>query len=263
MTQGLARLSTADLSALTAALRTSRLAPPYNSLTLQSLLPKEAAAAAVDALRQYAASGFTPAQIASTIDLLIADRASRSPLEAGIELVTTGPDAHGVVNRDTSVVVRDLFASAEHSVLVAGYAIYQGQQVFAALADRMQARPDLNVRLFLDIQRGPGDTSAADQLIRRFAERIRTQQWPSGRPVPPVYCDPRSVEMGRDKRACLHAKCIVVDCKAVFISSANFTEAAQHRNIEVGLLIRDQSLAEKLTRFFDAMLHEGLLVQIV
>jgi hypothetical protein len=52
---------------------------------------------------------------------------------------------------------------------------------------------------------------------------------------------------------------IVVDGKAVFISSANFTEAAQERNIEMGLLVRSRWLAERVTRHFETLLLAGLL----
>jgi len=43
----------------------------------------------------------------------------------------------------------------------------------------------------------------------------------------------------------------------VFVSSANFTEAAQERNIEVGLLIQSRALAERVRRFFDALVDSG------
>ena len=46
-------------------------------------------------------------------------------------------------NRSTAVVVSELFREAEHSVLVAGYAVYQGQRVFQALGDRMVQIPSL------------------------------------------------------------------------------------------------------------------------
>jgi hypothetical protein len=71
-----------------------------------------------------------------------------------------------LTGRDTIVVVRELFAHAQRSVLVVGYAIFQGQQVFRALADRMQELPQLQVRMFLDVQRGQGDTTAASELVR-------------------------------------------------------------------------------------------------
>jgi phosphatidylserine/phosphatidylglycerophosphate/cardiolipin synthase-like enzyme len=191
--------------------------------------------------------------------LVVNDRAEQAKRTAIIDLVTTGPEPPGVVNRDTSVVVRDLFANAQDSVLVAGYAVYQGQQVFRALADRMAQRPDVRVRMFLDVQRGPGDTSAPVELVRRFAERFKTQQWPADRPLPEVYYDPRSIESDAGRRACLHAKCVVVDSEAVFVSSANFTEAAQERNIEVGLLVRSPRLGEQIVTHFDALAGAGQL----
>jgi phosphatidylserine/phosphatidylglycerophosphate/cardiolipin synthase-like enzyme len=114
--------------------------------------------------------------------------------------------------------------------------------------------------MFLDVQRGPGDTSTAAEVVHRFAHRFKTQQWPPDRPLPQVFYDPRSLDMAADKRACLHAKCIVVDGESVFISSANFTEAAQERNIEVGLLARSRSLAERLVLHFDTLRAANLLM---
>jgi len=259
MTEALLKLSAVDLLAIATALRSARLSPPYSPARLQLVLTRSAAEALSPSIQQLADQGFSPDQIATTIDLIARDRLAQPRFEDAVELVTTGPEARGITNRDTSVVVRDLFANAEASVLVAGFAVYQGQRVFQSLAERMIERPELGVRLFLDIQRGPGDTSVASEMVRRFGERFRLQQWPQDRPLPKVFYDPRSIELGGDKRACLHAKCIIVDLQTVFISSANFTEAAQQRNIEVGLLIHNASLAEQLTRFFDTMLTEGLL----
>jgi len=65
--------------------------------------------------------------------------------------------------------------------------------------------------------------------------------------------------VGLAKRASLHAKCVVVDRREVFVASANFTEAAYERNIEVGLLIHPSMLAERLVRHFEALLAEGVL----
>ena len=153
-------------------------------------------------------------------------------------------------------------ADARESVLVAGYAVYRGQRVFQALADRMLSIPALKVRMFLDIQRGPGDTTSATQLILRFADRFRSHQWPEDRPLPEVFFDPRSLETDPGQRACLHAKCVIVDERNVFISSANFTEAAQKKNLEIGLLIRSHSLAGQVTGYFEELVAKNLLAQV-
>jgi hypothetical protein len=116
------------------------------------------------------------------------------------DLVTTGPAGPGLTNRDTSVVVQELFFRAQESVLVAGYAVYHGRHVFQALADRMQACPELKVRFVLDIQRGPGDTSSDRELMRRFAHRFRNREWPKERPLPEIYFDPRSLAVNRSKQ---------------------------------------------------------------
>ena len=241
------------------ALRSGRLTPPFPPVALQRIFPIQLASQLSSELRGLHDQGFTSNQIATTIELLLQDRSERPIPEDVIDLVTTGPEAAGVTNRDTSVVVHDLFAHAQTSVLIAGYAVYQGQRVFQALADRMRERPELRVRLFLDIQRGHTDTTTAINLVRRFAERFVTHQWPKGSPCPALFYDPRSLSLSADKRTSLHAKCIVVDTQKVFVSSANFTEAAHERNIEVGLLIHSRSLAERVVRHFEALLAEGVL----
>ena len=255
----LLQLADSDLRELAAVLRARRLAEPFTAMSVQRLIAGPDAGAVAGELQRLADQGFQAEQMATMLDLLVRDRCRRPGLENLLDLVTTGPDGPGVTNRDTAVVVRELFACAQRSVLVAGYAVYQGRHVFRALADRMAERPELNVRMFLDVQRGPGDTSMASDVVKRFAERLKTREWPEDRPLPKVFYDPRSLDLDFGKRACLHAKCVVVDGEAVFISSANFTEAAQERNIEVGLLVRSCWLAERVTRHFETLLGTGLL----
>ena len=139
-------------------------------------------------------------------------------------------------------MVRELFHTANKSVMLAGYAVYQGHMVFRALADRMEQIPDLNVRMFLDVRRPDGDACSEAEIVRRFAARFKEKDWPGTR-LPELYYDPRAVDLDPHRRASLHAKCIVVDEMQAFISSANFTEAAHLRNIEVGRLVRSPALA--------------------
>ncbi|MDS4040502.1 MAG: phospholipase D-like domain-containing protein [Candidatus Competibacter sp.] len=60
----------------------------------------------------------------------------------------------------------------------------------------------------------------------------------------------------------MHAQCVVVDRRLAFVSSTNFTEAAQARNIEVGLLVRVPAIAEVLTRHFEALIEAGVLQEL-
>ncbi len=258
MINSLLRLSGRDLHETANALRADRLQPPFSTVALERVVSRHLAEATSHALGTLEQQGFSPTQIATMLELLRADRMNRPSLDDNLELVTTAPEIDGIANRDTSAVVRDLFANANQSVLIAGYAVYQGQKVFQALADRMLAVPSLKVRLFLDIQRPQGDSSAASEVVRRFAAEFRLSQWPDQRPWPQVFFDPRSLDSTSLKRSSLHAKAVVVDSHTVFISSANFTEAAQQRNIEVGILARSDHLAHRLTEFFDKGLSSGL-----
>jgi hypothetical protein len=228
-------LTDADLGALAAALRSGRLHPPYSVVAVQRFCAADPAAAVAGGLQQLDAEGMLPRHLALLAEAVLQTRAR---LPAGgdlVELVWTGPEAPGTVNRDTSVVVRDLFGIAESDVLVAGFAVYQGREVFRRLAERMAERPALRVRLCLDIKRAPGDSAPDEELLRLFAERFRSQEWPGDR-LPAVFYDPRSLDLKAVKRSSLHAKCIVVDHRIALVTSANFTEAAQTRNIEAGAL---------------------------
>lgn len=252
------RLSEADLRQLGGALRAGRLTAPFGAVGLRRYLAVELADAVATELQRLHGAGMEPAHLALLLEALAEDRAARPPLPDGLDLVTSGPEAPGVAIRDTAVVVRELFSSARQSVLAVGYAVHGGRQVFRALAERMEQQPDLDVRLCLDVQRPWQDVTPTALLLRRFADRLKMREWPGAR-LPAVYYDPRSLELNAARRASLHAKCVVVDRQVAFVSSANFTEAAQARNIEVGLLVRVPAIAEALSRHFEALIEAGVL----
>src|SRR5262249_47256707 len=74
--------------------------------------------------------GLSSEHLAFFLDLLASERESRAQLDEAVELVSTGPEAPGHPTRDTRIVVPELFREAQQSVLVAGYAVYQGRDVF-------------------------------------------------------------------------------------------------------------------------------------
>ncbi len=63
---------------------------------------------------------------------------------------------------------------------------------------------------------------------------------------PEFYYDPRGLSRDPAVRASWHAKCVVVDDEVAFVTSANFTEWAQERNVEAGALIRSRQFAVQL-----------------
>jgi phosphatidylserine/phosphatidylglycerophosphate/cardiolipin synthase-like enzyme len=64
---------------------------------------------------------------------------------------------------------------------------------------------------------------------------------------------------GAASRPIAAAKCVVADRSVALVTSANFTAAAQQRNFELGLLVRDVSLAGLVWDHFDALIRVGVL----
>lgn len=60
----------------------------------------------------------------------------------------------------------------------------------------------------------------------------------------------------------LHSKFVVVDSKWAFVGSANFSNAASSKNVELGLQVHSESLARKILRDVQAFQTQGLLVAV-
>ncbi|MFV0443959.1 MAG: hypothetical protein ACK5Q5_10350 [Planctomycetaceae bacterium] len=117
MYEAFIKLSNTDLQALIAALRSGRLSSPYTGLQVARVVPAAISAFVRTAFLELEAAGFSGDQIATVLSLIETDRMRGRTTELPIDLVTSGPEAPGVSNRDTSVVVRELFAHAKKSVL--------------------------------------------------------------------------------------------------------------------------------------------------
>jgi len=173
------------------------------------------------------------------------------------DLVWSGPEAPGLHARDTRRVYEELLGSAEKSIWISTYAYFDGPRAFDVMAKRMDSLPSLKATLLLNIQRKWGDPTPSDQLVRRFADRFWGTDWP-GSKRPDVFYDPRALDPD-GPGGVLHAKAVVTDDESVFITSANLTEAALDRNIELGILLRDRTYALTICRYFQILIDRDLL----
>lgn len=60
----------------------------------------------------------------------------------------------------------------------------------------------------------------------------------------------------------LHSKFVVVDSKWAFVGSANFSDAASSKNVELGLQVHSETLARKILRDVQAFETQGVLVPV-
>lgn len=199
---------------------------------------------------------------ASTACLAILDAviAEREALPPGPELVWSGPEAPKGKARDTAVVLRRLFEGAQQSVILAGYSFDHAEKVLEPLASNMEKR-ELEVLFFVNIKQAETKVAPQAYLVEQLGGFIE-KNWPFGPPLPRLYFDKRALEPG-PPYASLHAKCVVVDDARAFISSANFTQRGQERNIEAGVLIHDPRFARHLGAQWRGLIASGVVGEYV
>jgi hypothetical protein len=189
----------------------------------------------------------------NVVQSIVAERrAHRAPR---VELVWTGPDVLSSLSRDTAVVVRELLASVRRSALIAGYSFDHGADILRPLHEAMQSRA-VQTAIYVDVPRMPAGHDL-DGHLRNAISQFLHDNWPFGAPWPDVFFDPRTLPS--DSLVSLHAKCIVVDDERALITSANFTDRGQNRNVEVGALVEDPTFAEDLAGQWRALTDAGLM----
>jgi phosphatidylserine/phosphatidylglycerophosphate/cardiolipin synthase-like enzyme len=255
----LLELSTSQLRALAAAAGRGAFEPPVE-IALSSYCPAPLCKALGSELDQASAKGLRGELLAMFLATLANDRERRAAQALHADLVWTGPEVPVGHSRDTRIVVHELFRKARKSVLLSTYALYDGKDLFTPLYETWEQYPTMTVRLFLDVKRGDTGLLTAD-LLAKFRSDFRNFHWPWER-LPAVYYDPRSLAPNLSERACLHAKCVIVDDRDLFLTSANLTEAAQQRNIEAGLVLASPVLAAKVRDQFLALVVSDLLARL-
>jgi phosphatidylserine/phosphatidylglycerophosphate/cardiolipin synthase-like enzyme len=253
---GLSRVALLDVAK---ALSAGWLLPPYSALAVGNSVPFDESAAIAVELERFRSAGFGPNQLAETLRLMAAERELSQAVQDRLELVWTGPDVPGCVGRDTWVIVRDLFSKARRSLLISTFTVRKGHEVFRPIIDAQSLQADLSVRIFINIARGIDTGSSDEAIVSNFAKNFWMEHWP-WKPRPCVYYDPRGIHSKYGDRASLHAKCVVADDEIAFVSSANFTEWAQERNIEAGVLVTDPIFARLLRAQFDSLIAAKELV---
>lgn len=252
--------SDAALRHLAAALKSGSLSIGISPTALSLLLGAEDPSLwhSFNSLRE---DGFLPSQIAVLCETILRARHRSDDLGKEIELIVSGPDTPGTPTGDTAATMHALISEAVEEVIVVGYAVHQGRRLFAPIAERMRAIPSLRVIFCLNIARSWGDTTRSEMLAARFRTDFVKKHWP-WQEIPHLRYDPRALELAPAKRASLHAKVLLVDRSVAFVSSANFTEAGQERNIEVGLTVRHPSFAQRIGCYFDELYALGILKDV-
>jgi len=170
--------------------------------------------------------------------------------EQHIELLWTGPSpASQIPARRIDQVLYDLIGSAKREILLVTFAAHKISRLTDGLVKALNR--DVCVRLILEFEETSEGQLSMDALtafpdvIRR---RAQIYYWP---------LDKRE-RNAHGKPAKLHAKVAVIDDQAV-LSSANLTDDAFTRNLELGALLSSTEIRQRLREHFDALCVNGTL----
>ena len=260
MTEVLQDLTTQSLQALSASLKSGPLSVAVTISTLQQIAgdKSERLSQLLNDLRNQ---GLQMPHVALIVDAIIATRQRSVVPENILELVLSGPDLEAIPTSDTSASMHSVIEQASIELLLVGYVVHNAKALFQHVADKIKSSPAMKLILCLDIPRQYGDTSIESEIVKRFARDFATTHWP-WRPLPDLLYDPRSLNNAGSHHSSLHAKCIVADRKVALVTSANFTEAAQLRNIELGLIVRHEPIARRIAEYFEGLRATRQMLQI-
>ena len=120
----------------------------------------------------------------------------------------------------------------------------------------MDSIPDLQVTFLVHVGREGKDTTIETDLVAQYAKRFVSDNWP-GKRFPDMYYDPRGLQTVAALRSNFHPKCLLVDGEEALVTSANFTMAAQKKNVEVGVKIKAPILVARLRTYFLSLVERG------
>jgi phosphatidylserine/phosphatidylglycerophosphate/cardiolipin synthase-like enzyme len=170
-----------------------------------------------------------------------------------VELLWTGPSpASGVPARRIDQALYDLISTAQKEILLITFAAHKVQRLADALG-LASLRPQLRIRLLLEFGAYSQNQLTHDAL-KAFPRELQNKAeiffWPLEKRELNVFGKPGK----------LHAKAAVVDNQAL-LSSANLTDDAFLRNLELGALFTGGDMPAKLRQHFEHLVANGTLVR--
>ena len=215
-------------------------------------------------LSNLAEGGWQEGPLQQAVTWILAERESAG--KKRVRLVTTRPGGTRGRSIDTPVVLRRLFQQAEREVLLAGFRVTE-RSILEHL--RRPAGQELKVRLYVDLNPSvdvygrknphPPDDLEVYPMVwwNDFLEKI----WPEDLPPPRGWYSPLTLHPGTDGLwRSMHVKTAVVDGTRWLVTSANFTDRGQFRNLELGALVEDKDACTRVKAHFDLLVAQEVFM---
>jgi phosphatidylserine/phosphatidylglycerophosphate/cardiolipin synthase-like enzyme len=170
-----------------------------------------------------------------------------------IELLLTGPlPASGIPARRVDQVLYDLVQSAKFEIVLVTFAASRIMQLAKALIGA--TKRGVGIKLILEFEESSKGQLSFDALKAFPQELIDAAD---------VYCWPveKRERNQAGKPGKLHAKVALID-DVVLISSANLTDDAFNRNLEIGVKLAGGNLPKIIREYFEGLCSVGVLAPV-
>jgi cardiolipin synthase A/B len=182
----------------------------------------------------------------TTVDFLVGES---TPLT---EIIWTGPANDRFPVRRIDQVLYDLISNANRRIVLVTFAAHRVPHLCAHLRRAVERGVELTLIVESE-EESEGqltkDAVAAFQNVPLAGTKI--YYWPIGKR--------ERNQAGRPGK--LHTKCAIIDNIAL-IGSANLTDDAFNRNMELGMLVREEATVIALTEHFRELISLGILVEL-
>lgn len=173
--------------------------------------------------------------------VLLAMSVSAKQATSEMEVVWSGPLPSDAMGRTTWAVLSEVVENAHEYIYAATYSAAHNAPAIVALRGALD--------------RGVKVTCMVDAHERKEAVEILKSELPGAR------------LLGLTKGAhqfppLMHAKFIVVDGHSTFLTSANFSNIAVDKSLEVGLFVHNSFVAHQIKKRVEDLLDEGLLKEV-
>lgn len=170
-----------------------------------------------------------------------------------VELLWSGPSpSKQIPARRIDQALYDLIANAKHEILLVTFAAAKIERLAGSLL--RAAERGVNTRLILEFEQSSEGQLSYDALKAFPLALIAAVD---------VYCWPLGKrernQAGRPGK--LHAKVAIVD-DTVLVSSANLTDDAFNRNLEVGIMVKNPNFLFSIKNHFNSMVSVGTLEEV-
>lgn len=168
------------------------------------------------------------------------------------QIIWTGPANNRFPVRRIDQVLYDLISSAQKRILLVTFAAYRVEHLCIQLTNAIQR----GVAVTLIVESG---AESEGQLTHDAIAAFRDVPLNSASLFYwPLEKRERNAA-GRPGK--LHVKCAIVDSVAL-ISSANLTDDAFNRNMELGMLVREASTVHSISEHFNELIRSGVLREV-